>query len=138
VVCVLEAEQTVEALVSALCHAGQALSEQRVALMSLEGWSSVTSTLEIKEWRDPDGNRLAFYGYLDGERAGVGQVGWIVDVTRDGEGWLVERTLNVNKDLTDLQTVAEFPPRSCRDSSELAHSLVLLVRELLALPAPES
>lgn len=132
-----EVELTVDALVSALCQAGQALSEQRAALMQVEGWSSITTTLELKEWHDPDGTSLAFYGYLDGERSGLGRVGWIFDVTRDGEGWLVERTLNLNRDLTDLETLEELPPRSCRDSSELARLLVPLVRELLALAAPE-
>jgi hypothetical protein len=134
---VSEAEQTVDALVSALCQAGQALSEQRVALMQVEGWSAVTTTLELKEWHGPDGTSLAFYAYLDGERSGLGRVGWIVDVTRDGEGWLVERTLNLNRDLTDLETLEELPRRSCRDSSDLARSLVPLVRELLAVAAPE-
>jgi hypothetical protein len=136
-VCVRDSEQTVDELVSALCHAGQALNEYRAALMSRQGWSSVSATLEMKEWQAPDGNRLAFYGYLDGEREGVGRVGWIVDVTRDGDGWLVERTLNVNRNLTDLETVAELPPRTCRDSSELARTLVPIVRELLELAAPE-
>jgi hypothetical protein len=134
---VSEAEQTVDELFSAVCRAGQALSEHRSVLMGAEGWSAVTTTLEIKEWHGPDGNRLAFYGYLDGERAGVGRVGWIVDVMRDGDGWLVERTLNLVRNLTDLETIAELPPRSCRDSSELAHDLVPIVHELLALDAPE-
>jgi hypothetical protein len=134
---VSESEQTVDDLFSAVCRAGQALSEHRTALMSADGWSSVTTTLEIKEWHGPDGNRLAFYGYLDGERAGVGRVGWIVDVMRDGEGWRVERTLNLIRNLTDLVTIAELPRRSCRDSSELAQELVPIVHELLSLAAPE-
>lgn len=105
--------------------------------MSVEGWSSVTTTLEIKEWHGPDGNRLAFYGYLDGERAGVGRVSWIVDVMRDGEGWLVDRTLNLIRNLSDLETITELPRRSCRDSCELARALVPIVDELLALAPPE-
>jgi hypothetical protein len=105
--------------------------------MSVEGWSSVTTTLEIKEWHGSDGNRLAFYGYLDGERAGVGRIGWVVDVTRDGEGWVVERTLNLVRNLTEFETIAELAPRSFRDSTELAHELVPIVHELLALDAPE-
>jgi hypothetical protein len=127
----------VDELVSALCQAGQVLSEQRAALMGVEGWSFVTATLEIKEWHSPDGTTLAFYGNLDGERAGVGQVGWNIDISRDGDGWLVERTLSVNRNLTELETVAELPPRGCGDSSELAQSLVPLVRELLSLAAPD-
>src|SRR5262249_59518289 len=111
--------------------------EHRAALMSVEGWSSVTTTLEIKEWHGLDGPRLAFYAYLDGERAGVGRVGWIVDVMRDGEGWLVERTLNLVRNLTGLETIVQLPRRSCRDSSVLAHELVPIVHELLALPDPE-
>jgi hypothetical protein len=134
---VSESEQTVDELFSAVCRAGQALSEHRAVLMSAKGWSSVTTTLEIKEWHGPDGDRLAFYGYLDGERAGVGRIGWIVDVMRDGEGWVVERTLNLVRNLTEFETIAELPPRSCRDSTELAHELVPIVHELLALDAPE-
>jgi hypothetical protein len=132
-----DTEKTVDDLVSALCQAGQALSEQRAALIGVEGWSSVTATLELKEWHSPDGTTLAFYGNLDGERAGVGQVGWSLDVSRDGEGWLVERALTVNRNLTELETVAELPARGCSDSSDLAQSLVPLVRELLSLAAPE-
>jgi hypothetical protein len=132
-----ESERTVDDLVSSLCRAGQTLSEHRALLMSGEGWSSVTTSLELKEWSTPDGNLLAFHAYLDGERLSVGRVGWFVDVTRDGDGWLVERSLNVNRNLTELETVAEFPLRTCADSAELARTLVPLVRELLAVPAPE-
>jgi hypothetical protein len=130
-------EQTVDELVSALCQAGQVLSEQRAALLRTDGWSSVTSRLELSEWHARDGRRLEVYCDLDGERAGVGHVGWIVDVLRDGEGWLVERRLNVNRQPSEVETIAELPTQTCRDSSELARTLVPLVRELLALDAPE-
>jgi hypothetical protein len=134
---VREAEQTVDGLVSALCQAGQALGEQRTVLLGVKGWSSLTTKLEITEWQTQDGRRLAFYGQLGGELAGVGQVEWTTEVTRDGDGWLVERTIDLIRTPGEYETVTELPARSCRDSSELAHALVPLIRELLALPAPE-
>jgi hypothetical protein len=134
---VRDAEQTVDGLVSALCQAGQALSQQQAVLLGIQGWSSLTTKLEITEWQAQDGRRLAFYGQLGGELAGVGRVEWITEVTRDGDGWLVERAIDLIRNPGEYETVAELPTRTCRDSSELAHTLVPLMRELLALPAPE-
>jgi hypothetical protein len=134
---VREAEQTVDGLVSALCQAGQALAQQQAALLGVPGWSSLATKLEIKEWRNQGGRTLAFYGHLGGELAGVGVVEWITEVTREGDGWLVERAVDLIRSPGEYETVTELAARSCRDSSELAHTLVPLIRELLAVPAPE-
>jgi hypothetical protein len=132
-----EAERTVDGLVSALCQAGQALSQQQAVLLGIHGWSSLTTKLEITEWQDQRGRRLAFYGHLGGDLAGVGRVEWITEVTRDGDGWLVERAIDLIRSPGEYETVMQLPGRSCRDSPELADTLVPLIRELLALPAPE-
>jgi hypothetical protein len=134
---VRDAEQTVDGLVSALCQAGQALSQQQAVLLGIPGWSSLTTKLELKEWRNQGRRTLAFYGHVGGELAGVGLVEWIMEVTRDGDGWLVERTVDLMSSPGEYETVTELPARSCSDSTELAHALVPLIRELLALPTPE-
>jgi hypothetical protein len=136
-----EREEVVTALLQAFAAATGLLNERTAELRQQTGWSSVTSEFEVSEWRhDIEGSKtsLGFWGYVDGERADVGGVGWTFELVRNGPGWTVERSLNLNANTTDYQeAVAELPVVECSDSQELAQRLVELLRELLALPAPE-
>jgi hypothetical protein len=133
-------EKIVTELVVALRSVERLMVQRSNELGGQQGWSGVTVELELAEWQSHEGSgsRLGFWGYVDGEKAGVGGVAWLFDLIREGRGWTVERSLTLNANTTSYQeTVAELVPVFCADSGDLAHRLVNLVGELLALPAPE-
>ena len=129
-------EQVVTGLLVALRTVDRILAERTGELMLDPEWSGVTFELEVTEMIEGSDSRLGFWGYVDGEKARVGGFGWIFDVLRDGNGWTIDRSLNLNANTTRYQeTVAELPRVICADTRELRDRLPGLVSELLELPA---
>jgi hypothetical protein len=127
-------------LVRALSAADRLLAGRASELRKRPEWSDVTSRLETSEWRAPDSEHsvVGFWGYVDGDRATLGGVAWIVDLIRAGEQWRVARSVVLNRGTADDQEkVAELPELTIQNSSELAAALPDLVEELLRLPSPE-
>jgi hypothetical protein len=134
---VSDTEQVVSDLRS-LREVDRALATRRHELARQDAWKEVTHTLDISEATAGEKTILSFSGYLDGERTGVGGVGWIFELIRSGGGWVVERSLVLNANGTDYQeVVAELPTVECVRTAELAASLPGLLGELLRLPAPD-
>jgi hypothetical protein len=127
----VDPEETVSRLIVALGESRQLLARKLLDLHRLSEWSDITAELA------PSGN--GFAGYVDGELAGVGGVAWSLDLVREGRGWIVERSLNLNRNTTDFQeTVTALPHMRYDSSPDLAEHLINLVRELLALPPPNA
>ena len=130
-----EAEAVVSDLIAALHSTARLFASMARELRECDGWSSVSSTLEVVHWTT-DGH-AAISGYVEGEKAGLGAVAWSLDLIRDGEVWRVDRSLNLNADTDDeQQTVTEMDAVEYDDSRAFAGDLPGLARELLDLPAP--
>jgi hypothetical protein len=132
-------EDVVTDLLVALRLVDRTLSTRRGELIRDDAWSSVTTELEVSEWEIATGSpRLGFWGYVDGEKTNVGGIAWTFDVVRDGTGWTVERTLNLNANTKNYQEiVVELLTVECENTGELATRLPDLVRELLNVPSPD-
>ena len=132
-----DTEQVVSDLLRSLREVDRALATRRHELARQDDWSEVTHALDISEVTVGEESHLSFSGYLDGERKGVGGVGWIFELIRSGEGWVVERNLVLNANGKGYQeVVAELPTVECERTAELAARLPGLLGELLRLPAP--
>ena len=131
---VLEAEAVVGVLIDALHKAAQLLVAKARELREPEGWSSVSSILEVVHWTT-DGH-AAISGYVEGEKTGVGALAWSLELVRDGEVWRVERSVSLNAGTAgERQIVTEMGTAEYEDSRAFAADLPALVRELLDLPA---
>jgi hypothetical protein len=66
-------EEIVTELLVALRSVERLVAERANELRRQEGWSEVTVELELAEWQSQEGShsRLGFWGYLDGEKAGL-------------------------------------------------------------------
>jgi hypothetical protein len=130
-----EAEAVVSALIAALHATAQLFVVTARELRESEGWSSVSSTLEVVHWTT-DGH-AAISGSVEGEKAGLGALAWSLDLIRDGAVWRVERSLGLNTDTAgEQQTVTKMGTAEYDDSRALAADLPALVLELLDLRTP--
>jgi hypothetical protein len=127
---VLDAEQIIDSLILALHETGRLLANRSLALHASAEWSEVTT--EVEPWTS------GFSGYLDGELAGFGGVAWRFELARDESGWIVERSLDVNRNdgVGHQETYASLPDVQFESSYALAKSLPTLIAELLAIPEP--
>jgi hypothetical protein len=133
-----DTEQVVSDLLRSLHDVDRALATRRHELTRQDDWSEVTHTLDISELSIGEKAHLSFSGYLDGERKDVGGIGWIFELIRSGDGWVVERSLVLNANDKDYQeVVAGLPTVECERTAELAASLPSLLDELLRLPPPD-
>jgi hypothetical protein len=140
----VETESVVTALLVAMADASRALLGKANALRGEPGWSSVTHELEAgRSFVDPAGVdtmvMVDLYGlrpgpwiegYVDGNLDGVGNVAWTFAANREATAWRVSRSVEI-----DGETATELPEAVLETTAELAGSMLVLVEELLRVPA---
>ena len=121
------------ALMALLAETSSGMTTLLLALHSNPEIANVTQSMDITRYQSPvteEDNVYTLQSYVVTETHDGKQFGWLLDISRGPDGWLVERVIDKQFD-SGGQSVQDFEDFRCEDFDELASKHAELMNEFI-------